>query len=69
MNREEKLKDILEHPDKHFHSFDDLTACCMDQGALDLALMDVHPKIIGSGGSGGSTCDVTEGPCACGAWH
>ena len=69
MNREEKLKDIQEHPDKHFHTWIDLQACCIVDNAIDCQIMDAHPKMAGSGSNGGNACDVTEGPCACGGWH
>jgi len=69
MDLSEKLKDIEEHPDRHHHSWKDLQACCMVDGAISFQIMDAHPKMIGSGGNGGNTCDVTEGPCACGGYH
>lgn len=63
---EDHLKDIKEHPESHAHEFTGLTECCMVNGALSLALMDAHPKL---GENGGQKCDVTSGPCSCGAWH
>lgn len=68
-NRDERLKDILEHPGNHRHEFSDLTACCMVNGALDTSLMQAHSENAPLGKNGGTACDVTSGPCACGAWH
>lgn len=67
MTREEKAQDIREHPERHRHNFEDLTKCCFVDGALDLSLMQMHEQHVGR--NGGVRCDVTEGPCACGAWH
>lgn len=66
-----KLKDIKENPDNHYHSFDELQACCTLGGnrVFSIQLMDAHPKMIGPGGNGGATCDVTSGHCSCGAYH
>jgi hypothetical protein len=64
---EDKLKDIREHPERHRHDFDALAACCVVDGALDMRLMDAHEGL--SGHNGGSRCDVSRGPCSCGAWH
>jgi len=67
MTEEEKAKEIREHPELHQHTFDALTSCCMTKGALSLYLMDAHEGLMGT--NGGRGCDVTSGPCACGAWH
>ena len=70
MTREELIKDIREHPERHRHSFSGLQACCMQaSGALDLMLMELHGRYVNLGTNGGIRCDVTDGPCACGAWH
>lgn len=67
MTRQEKAKHIREHPDQHMHrDMYTLSSCCMIDGALDLALMEMHPA---QGYNGGQKCDVQEGPCSCGAWH
>jgi len=66
MIRKERLKDILDHPEKHKHTYDELVECCMPENILDFKLIDAHPAV---GYNGGSKCDVTEGPCSCGAWH
>ena len=66
MNRKEKLQDIQEHSERHHHEFDGLSRCCMVDGAIDLMLMEAHPAL---GRNGGQKCDVTSGPCSCGAWH
>ena len=41
----------------------------MINGCLDLRLMEAHSQYVDMGTNGGVQCDVTEGPCACGAWH
>lgn len=61
-----KLEDIRNHPERHYHNFFGLQACCMVNGALSAMLMDAHPEL---GRNGGQKCDVTSGPCSCGAWH
>lgn len=68
MTREERLRDIREHPERHRHDFGGLTACCMMNGALDLGLQEAHSSVW-LGTNGGVRCDVVSGPCACGAWH
>lgn len=68
MNRNERLKDIKDHPERHRHSFGALQACCFVDGALDMRLMDAHSGAIGRV-NGSIRCDVNDGPCACGAWH
>ena len=67
--REEVLKDIQEHPENHIHNFDELTACCLVDRALNLSLMEAHSKFVDLRANPVTKCDVTEGPCACGAWH
>lgn len=62
-----RLRDIREHPEKHRHSFEELQRCCMIDDVLDLRLMEEHEGVYGS--NGGRRCDVSSGPCACGAWH
>ena len=66
-NHKEVLRDIREHPENHRHTFDGLTTCCMINGAIDISIMDAHEGILGQ--NGGRKCDVTSGPCACGATH
>lgn len=61
-----KLKDIQERPERHHHDFFDLQACCVVNGSFDPLLMEAHPAL---GRNGGQKCDVTSGPCSCGAWH
>jgi hypothetical protein len=63
------LKDIEEHPERHRHEFGALHSCCMVGGVLDLHLMEAHSEFVNLGTNGGTRCDVTSGPCACGAWH
>lgn len=69
MTHQERLADIKEHPEAHRHEFQTLQICCMESGALDLQLLDAHAEHINMGTNGGVRCDVTSGPCACGAWH
>lgn len=66
---ERKLKDIKEHPERHRHTFEGLQQCCFVNGALDMRVMDAHSEYVSMGTNGGQRCDVTSGPCACGAWH
>ncbi len=63
---EDRMKDIKENPERHKHDFDGLIACCTMDGVLDTRLMDAHE---GLAAGHGSRCDVSRGPCACGAWH
>lgn len=67
--REAKLKDIQENPDRHRHEYSGLERCCFVDGALDLGLMEAHEKNASFGYNGGRACDVSRGPCSCGAWH
>lgn len=66
---EARLKDIKDHPERHRHDFGGLQVCCMVDGALDMMLMEAHGQYVDLGTNGGTRCDVTSGPCACGAWH
>ncbi len=68
MDTAEKLRNIHEHPENHRHrDMNDLTRCCFVNGAIDLRLMEAHEGLTGR--NGGRGCDVSSGPCACGAWH
>lgn len=69
MNRNQKIEDIKNHPERHKHDFEGLQQCCMVDGALDCQIMDLHSQYVDMGTNGGTRCDVTKGPCACGAWH
>jgi hypothetical protein len=64
-----RLEDIKTHPERHHHSYEALTLCCMVNGAIDMALSDAHEEYASLGTNGGRRCDVTRGPCSCGAWH
>lgn len=64
-----RITDIKDHPENHKHTFEELKACCFLDGAIDLSIMDAHGKYVDLGTNGGENCDVTSGPCACGAWH
>jgi len=62
MTRQEKLQQIRNHPEQHQHQgLNDLHACCWDDNALDLELIDAHSHYNGH--------DVKQGPCSCGAFH
>jgi len=69
LNVEAKLRDIVEHPEKHKHTFHALQQCCMIDGILDTRVMEAHSEHVSLGTNGGHRCDVVSGPCACGAWH
>jgi len=69
MTLEEKLQDIKDHPGRHRHTFEALQLCCFHDGALDTRLMDAHETYASTGTNGSRRCDVTSGPCSCGAWH
>ena len=66
---ESVLADIQAHPENHKHDFEGLQQCCLINRAVDLSIMEAHSKYINLGANGGTRCDVTSGPCACGAWH
>ncbi len=68
-NKDEVLRDIKAHPENHQHNFMGLQQCCTIDNAINLELMEAHSKFASTGTNGGVECDVTEGPCACGAWH
>jgi hypothetical protein len=61
-------RDIKENPQKHLHNFDALQACCTINGAIDPRLMEAHTSVTRRT-NGGRQCDVSSGPCSCGAWH
>lgn len=63
-----RLKDIREHPERHQHDFNGLSACCVVDGVFVIRLQEAHEG-ISSRMNGGRRCDVTSGPCSCGAWH
>ena len=65
---DEILADIKKNPDKHRHDYSGLMRCCMVDGAMDLSLVEAHEGLV-EGEFRTSRCDVTKGPCACGAWH
>ncbi len=70
MTRAEKLADIKNNPDKHKHpDMNTLNRCCFMKGALDLMLIDAHSRYASQDMNGGRRCDVSRGPCSCGAWH
>ena len=62
------LEDIKVNPHKHKHpNLNALHACCIIDGAMDLEVLDAHEGIHGY--NGGVGCDVSSGPCSCGAFH
>jgi len=65
----ERERDIKEHPENHRHDFIGLQSCCLVDGVMVLHLMDLHSEYASFGTNGGVRCDVSSGPCACGAWH
>ncbi len=68
MTYAEKLADIKKNPEKHKHrDLNALNQCCWNGSALDLGLMQAHEGLQGR--NGGRGCDVSRGPCSCGAWH
>lgn len=64
----ERLTDIKEHPERHRHDFGGLAACSIVNGVRHIDIVDAHESVLGRT-NGGVRCDVTSGPCACGAWH
>jgi len=68
MTHTELIKDIQERPDRHRHrDLNELTICCMVNGSIDSLAWQAHEGLQGR--NGGKGCDVSSGPCACGAWH
>ena len=65
MTRDEKLKEVKEHPERHRHTFEALQQCCWTGEALDLMLMQKHEGVF----PGRPNCDVSAGHCACGGHH
>ena len=66
---EKVLEDIKKNPKNHRHNFSELSACCIIDGIIQAELIEAHAKYVDLGRNGGVKCDVTKGPCACGAWH
>jgi hypothetical protein len=69
VTKDEKLKDMREHPGRHHHTYDDLMECCIVDGYVDLYLVESHGILCNTNVRGWGTCDVIKGPCRCGAWH
>ena len=44
-----------------------ISECTNDDGAIDALKMELLEGSCGT--NGGRGCDVTSGPCSCGAWH
>jgi len=51
---------------EEFERLDKIAKNPPPEGAIDLSLFDSAPAV---GYNGGLKCDVTSGPCSCGAWH
>ena len=67
---ESVLADIKARPERHKHrDLNALNQCCWIDGALDLSLSEAHGRYAAHGYNGGQACDVSQGPCSCGAWH
>lgn len=70
MTSDERLADLQAHPERHKHKdLNELTACCLIDGAVDLSLLDAHARYAPVRVAGANRCDVREGPCSCGGWH
>lgn len=56
----------VEEPVKE-RTYEELVAGIVtDDGALDISKLD---EVTPVGYNNGTWCDVTDGPCRCGAWH
>ena len=67
MSFDELMKSLDARPDNLERSFEDLVALATtEDGAIDLSVFANAPAV---GYNGGVKCDVTSGPCSCGAWH
>lgn len=75
MSKEEKvtasfkevMKSIGGRADGLERTFDDLIEMSTTpEGTIDISTLDNAPAV---GYNGGLKCDVTSGPCSCGAWH
>lgn len=59
-------QDKLEKPVKE-RTFNELVASAVtSDGAIDISKLDEATPV---GYNNGTWCDVTSGPCRCGAWH
>ncbi len=68
MNRQQIFEDIKKTPSNHkHHDANGLIACATINGAVDISIMQAHEGLYGY--NGGAACDVSTGPCSCGAWH
>lgn len=62
------VRDIKNNPARHKHeTMDELIQCCKINGNVHTSLMQAHEGIHGR--NGGLPCDVSTGPCSCGAFH
>lgn len=50
-------------------SFTELTSRAQTESGIDLALIEELGRQGPVRYNGGIRCDVSRGPCACGAWH
>lgn len=61
------INDFSKKKKTETRTFNELINMCIDEnGVLDLSEVDNLPAV---GYNGGVKCDVTKGPCSCGAWH
>ncbi len=64
-----KAADLNSEKIAHSRSFEELVKSSTDPqtGHVDLQVLQSYEGSCGS--NGGVGCDVTVGPCSCGAWH
>lgn len=60
-----RLQHVQDNPDAHRHDFAGLYACSTVDGVLDTSIIEAHEGLAGPT----HRCDVSKGPCACGATH
>jgi len=66
---QQRLTHIERNPELHKHSYIDLVSCCIINSIVISELFTAHLKYVQLGINGNIKCDVTSGPCNCGAWH
>ena len=68
MNKNSKKSKKTYNPKRRNGSFKELIRVSSNQkGEIDLREMEREEGRYGS--NGGRGCDVSKGPCSCGAWH
>lgn len=64
-----KKRDQKKTTDNKERTFEDIVrASTTEDGAIDLSTFSSFEREP-VGYNGGVACDVTKGPCSCGAWH